>query len=350
MYPDVVSLAYWCRKANIQKMKERLGVGEHRLGRGLAFHIAPANIPVNFAFSFLFSLLAGNGNVVRVPSKPFPQVMIICSAIRRVLGEEQFADLREGTAFVAYPSSEREITAAFSAMADARLIWGGDLTINTIRCLPTKPRCVDLCFADRYSAAIIDGSAVMAADDQQLLRESEGFYNDTYLMDQNACSSPRIIFWYAGTKIARDRFWTAVAEQVSKRYTLRPALAMDKYTKLCEDAVNVPEITECRRIGNFLTVLSLSQLPNDVTKLRGQCGYFYEFELKDLTQIVPYINEKFQTITTFGISREELRSIVMKYGFAGVDRIVPFGSAADIGLIWDGYDIVRSLSRIVALR
>ena len=31
----------------------------------------------------------------------------------------------------------------------------------------------------------------------------------------------------------------------------------------------------------------------------------------------------------------------------GIDRIVPVGRAMDIGIIWDGYDIISMLSRIV---
>jgi hypothetical protein len=29
----------------------------------------------------------------------------------------------------------------------------------------------------------------------------------------------------------------------------------------------------------------------------------------------------------------------------GIDRVVPVGRAIDMGLVWDGYDIVTSLSR-----
>ena len=61
-YPDVTSFAFWCRKGNLKKLKDGYA---QRLGRGLAFHVAPSNVPMNFAFSFAFSLLAGNGNIVR---------------------------------------------------------------------------------------------------------------------------------------------------------------------------------------------------------------------------------------------------------------------------------------------
>ena len=55
-YPDLTAVAFWCRKANINKKKEIFSDTKNRLGRGLCFHIAPSNIPINFAFSYFFGL------------------------------------------------------------------------------------------------------------------------------------------------------------------------------------------------------------------------------------------------------------------------------------------------------
>ena len=53
-YTDLSALAFWCRKANLQKMKDNFGKFNNRVGRGLCFHIAPSNIPVNSIFSYFF--------------------------------------------------------------------------------------------------------------------------------------------------------------------------------------------------------------------------------------------------------------------------------------------------------
>ena len=60
---------------------------DSRLGWGTVLHIAPANIPVNFAFSFLMGFLSGNINYVRVPSNPYPQVDLIVGAIDDILAD-----------------------------------------------------------------------------------------------------------------------------------------------------------------------------------------------------------------------------------------------------------------------
>ena len=145
-YPDLSAVAFWCRKANIDKKKNIIDNCQNRLGRGLCFHIAPSNIPINFAFSFFFSLLAGNANIVRIPSREFEQVNVLVRIMKDVL--ENYPEIRERTAFVKY-GRDNEITESFSEKADARMIWGGDTTIESIKKLKTKPRCVVITFADR---------------------------------------------------------------------------------------------------------------------------------------------------------------------------------------------------------
>ena len=61
------------------------------------------------------------------------------------------------------------------------------------------------------------------------------------------------------------------------------------------------------------------------------------------------INRKFQTLTFFGIDPLYLRNEVVKANLKGIDRIVPIGKAMDIGTIWDGHDLIRELSRLIAL-
>jgi hypothetical protein len=346
-FPDIIALAFWMRKSNIQRLKEQYRAYSDHLGRGLVFHIAPANIPVNFAFSWLFGLLAGNANIVRVPSKPFPQIRIICEAIAAIAPD--FPEIQESTAFVSYPAHD-DITALFCAEADARVIWGGDATVEHIRALKAKPRCLDVVFPDRYSVCIIDGKAILEADEQKIKKLAECFYNDTYLMDQNACSSPQFILWQNVNDAAKDTFWNAVASLAKEKYGLQAAIAMDKYVQLCKDGIDYGHRVSIKRAGNILYRAEFSMQPmNDLTSLRGKGGYFYEFNLNSLEELVPFITEKYQTVTYFGISPETIKEMILKYRLRGIDRIVPIGSAMDIGLIWDGFDLINILSRVVAI-
>lgn len=347
LYPDVSALAFWCRKANIQKLKSEFGNTDSFIGRGMCFHIAPSNIPINFAFSYFFSLLAGNANIVRLPSKDFPQVDYLCREMSKVL--ENYPQIAERTAFVRYPR-ESNATEVFSALADARMIWGGDNTINQLKSVKTKPRCVDIAFADRYSIALIDGSKVLEADEEAMNRLCENFYNDTYLMDQNACSSPQLIYWLNDSKAARGKFWHKVFAVADKKYVLQDAVAVDKFTQLCEDAITENNIGSITFTDNLLYRAELTSIDSNVENLRGKGGYFYEYALGSLDDLYSVITARYQTITYFGIDADKLQYEIIKNHLTGVDRIVPIGKSMDIGVFWDGHDLVRELSRqIIAL-
>lgn len=345
-YPDLSALAFWGRKANLQKLKEAFGDTAGRLGRGLCFHIAPSNIPVNFAFTYLFGLLAGNANIVRLPSKTFPQIDALCALMKKVL--LKYPEIEKRTAFVRYPRSD-EITAEFCKIADARMIWGGDKTIENIKASPASPRCVDIAFADRYSLAMIDGEAVLNADDAQMKRLAENFYNDTWLMDQNACSSPQILLWQNDSDEARKKFWDAALAVAEAKYALQDAVAVDKYTLFCTEAVSNDNAESFARNGNLLYREEVKALTPDIINHRGKGGYFFEHALTDLSELCAVITEKFQTITYFGIDTVALREELIAANVRGIDRIVPVGKAMDIDVIWDGHDLVRELSRIVSV-
>lgn len=351
-HPDVIAFAYWCRGANTSRLKQEFAEPHLRLGLGIVFHIAPSNVPINFAFSFAFSLLAGNANIVRVPTRDLPQTGIVCRIINRLLTEARYETLAGMTAFVRYPQDDA-ITREFSALCNARVIWGGDQTINSIRKLPIPERSIEVTFADRYSLCVIEGSSILRADHAAIVRLAGGFYNDIYLFDQNACSSPHLVMWL-GTRDVLDEakriFWGAVAEVAEARYDLQPVQAVDKYLLLCENAIEVDEIAGFEKHGNHLYRLALAHLPGSLETLRGRFGLVYEHDTERLDTLAPFITAKFQTLTYFGLDRARLQDFVVANRLPGIDRIVPIGTALDIGVIWDGYDIVRSLSRIIDLR
>lgn len=345
-FPDLAALAFWGRRANIQKIKEEAGDVSDRLGRGLCFHITPSNIPINFAFSWLFSLLAGNANIVRLPSKSFLQVEELCAMIARVL--KNFPRLQKRNALIRYPRSN-DITAAFCAQADARMIWGGDATIALVKTMPALPRCVDIAFADRYSLALLDAAAIRAVDGPQLQRLADDFYNDTFLMDQNACSSPQVILWQNDDEVAREKFWSAVVACATHRYQLQDAVAVDKYTALCEESIDGGIVRSFKHAHNLVYRVELQGLTPAVIECRGKGGFFHEYAIKNWNELFSIITEKFQTITCFGIDRQALQQAIIGAGLRGIDRIVPVGKAMDINTIWDGHDLIKELSKKIAL-
>ena len=45
---------------------------------------------INFAYSLVVGLLAGNANVVKVPSREFPQIDLICSSLDKLCNDRQW--------------------------------------------------------------------------------------------------------------------------------------------------------------------------------------------------------------------------------------------------------------------
>ena len=345
-YPALSALAFWARKANITKLKSDFGNTEDRMGRGLCFHITPSNIPINFAFSYFFSLLAGNANIVRLPSKEFPQIDIISNLLKEIL--PRYPEIEKRTAFIKYPR-DNDITAQLCSLADARMIWGGDKTIAMVKSMPCQPRCVDISFADRYSVCIIDGQKILETTPDNIKRLAENFYNDTYLMDQNACSSPQIILWQNDSLRAREIFWNAVIKEASVKYNLQDAVVVDKYTHACIDAVDLSNFQKLNRFKNLAYRIEINKLTPEIIKNRGNGGYFYEHSLRSWEELFSVTTEKFQTVTHYGLSEKDFRQAIINNNVRGIDRIVPIGKAMDIGPYWDGHDLIRELSRKIAL-
>ena len=349
-FSDVISFAFWCRKSNIQSIKKKLNNNELRIGRGILFHIAPSNVPINFAFSFVFGLLSGNCNIVRVPSKTFIQVEIILKNIKKIFKLQKFKKIEESNLFIQYEKNDK-ITSYLSSICNIRLIWGGDKTISDIRKYHLLPSAFDITFADRYSFSVINSLNLINLDKNELSKLSEKFYNDTYFIDQNACSSPHLIYW-VGNKVdeAKKIFWESVFLKVKEKYDLNEKGTFDKFNKLQEDVLNLKNFKSSKTHKNYIYRINLNKIKDKIENLRGKWGYFYEYEAKSLDEIFKKVSPKFQTLSYFGFDKEYLIKLLKKKKLIGIDRIVPIGETLNIGLVWDGFDLSKILSRVIEIK
>ena len=229
-YPDVATFAFFCRKANLSKLRlNHYDPNEIRIGKGIAFHIAPSNVPVNFAYTLLTGLLAGNINIVKIPSKHFEQIDIIIHAINTTLENSEFKEVKKRIFVVKYDTNS-DITSMISKISDLRVIWGGNETVSNIKNIKSNPKSLDISFPDRYSISAIDAKSYIEFEDKKKL--SELFYNDTYLFDQNACTAPHSIFWIGSDEnINKSKiiFWKLLEKTINeKQYDLNGISTIDK--------------------------------------------------------------------------------------------------------------------------
>ena len=324
-YVDVMSYAYWIRRASIENEKAKHPDRNNRIGRGVAFHVAPSNVPVNFAVSMTSSLLAGNATMIRVSNKNFEQVDIICDAINRLLCGE-CKDMRDYLCIIRYEHSEL-ITQELSNLCDVRIVWGGNNTINEIRKASLPPRAIEMTFADRYSVAVIN--------------------SDAYYSDQNACSSPRLVVWM-GNKVneARELFWKKMNLLVEKDYDMKPIQAIDKFTSLSILGMGYDGV-HLVSDNNLVVRVEIDKLYPELMNYKNGGGYFFEYKTRKLDDIVPVLTKKCQTISVLGIDKQDILDIVFKYGVRGVDRVVELGETMELEFIWDGYKMIEEMSRFI---
>ena len=346
VYSDVVTFAFWIRKSSVMRLKERFEKNDDslHLGKGVAFHIAPSNVPVNFAYSLVAGLLNGNANVVRVPSKDFPQVSIIAEAFNDVLVNNEA--MRPYVQLVRY-GRDKDINDLFSSIADVRVVWGGNQTIEELRKSPLPPRSGEITFADRYSLAVIDSDSYLEIKDKD--RVADDFYNDTFFSDQNACTSPRVVVW-TGNRIeeAKKVFWEIEHSLAEKKYTFQSIQGVNKLTSSYLIAVVEPGVKVEEHEDNLIVRVKVPEIKDNLMDYRDNSGYFYEFDCKDILEIKDLCNDKrCQTIAYIGDSKAVLPLI--EAGVKGIDRVVPMGKTMDFDLIWDGYNLPALLTRTVVL-
>ncbi len=358
---EIRAFGFWCRRANLERLKEAYSGNGVRLGRGLVFHITPSNIQTMFAWSMAIGLLAGNSNIIRISSRISGKGLKL-----KALIEDTFASSGERETvgnmvrFVSYDSRDRERTSYFSSRCDMRIIWGGDRTVEEIRKFPLKAGAGEISFPDRTSILLLNTGEISKLGEEELENLAHRFCMDTYNMDQNACSSPSLVFWedgtqenvpyHAGTHIngradrVRKRWWTAV-EKAAADYELTAHKVAGKFGALCTAAMAYNSLGKMSRYGNLIWVVPVESITEEASGLKGQFGLFYECRIETLEELVPAMTEKIQTMTFYGYKKERLQSFIRDRRLRGIDRVVPAGQALAMDLTWDGMNLIERLSR-----
>ncbi|MFN7174094.1 MAG: acyl-CoA reductase [Thermaurantiacus tibetensis] len=351
-FPELVALGFWARRANVERLRARFeGAWPEavRMPRGLAFHVAPANVDTIFVYSLLLSMLAGNRNIVRISSRARPQADQLLARLAAAV-EAAAPEVGASFAIIRYPHDDA-ITAALSAAVDVRVVWGGDASVAAVRRAPLGPFGTELVFPDRWSLAVFDAGAVAAEPDLPGL--ARRFVNDSLWFGQNACSSPRALVW-VGTEAARESasaaFWPAL-ETASEAAGIEwaDAHAVAKLVGACVEALG-GRVVQLPTPSNRITVLRADGLSGLGHAAPAGDGFFLEYHAETLAQLAPHVARNWQTVVSHGIPAQAWRSFLASHMPHGIDRIVPAGTALDFDALWDGVDLLSALTRLVDLR
>lgn len=343
-FPDLVTFGFKCSRNLQQQQEESSSV--FRSGVGTVLHIAPANIPMNFAYSLLMAALAGNASIVRLPSREFPQVSLFLEIIDSLSGSEAADFFFENVRFFR-SSREDPILRELIASLDGLVVWGGDAAVQYFRSLSKPPSSREVYFPDRKSSAIFNADAVLGLDGAGLIDLANDFFNDTYLVDQNACSSPSTIVWVGSeeaSKNAPEKFWTGVHQVLEQKYKSNSTVSIEKLNGL----VDLVE-----SIDDSIAITARDALIwrfNDSRSRAGRLrfGQFFETSALSLEVAVSELRGDEQTLTYFGFETEAFHS-QLESGRLSVDRVCRVGKALDMGIVWDGKDVVAMLSRSIVI-
>lgn len=237
--PEVMALAFWCRRAHLVSLQKKHADRYLRLGRGRIFHLAPANVPFMWFYSYAIGLLAGNSGIVRLSEKTSrsESVQAVLKLLRTMFDEDpgeensrkgnpdvnrsektggaaaksrvsgEFPAIRDRSCFITYGHSGAQgdaVTEKILKGCSGRVLWGGDETIRRMRHIPMPAHAVDIAFPDRVSIAVLDEAALESMEEETLKNLVHRFYNDTYIMDQKGCSSPQTVIWIRNNAGALD--------------------------------------------------------------------------------------------------------------------------------------------------
>jgi len=343
-FPDLIAFGFWCRLSNINSIFQKYNFFKNRFGRGSILHISPSNVPTTFAYSMVFGLLSGNFNIVRLPSKNYFQIEILCKIFKKLSQKKSLKKIFNRFSLIRYENSDL-ISSELSKNVDGRIIWGGDRTVNKFKTFATKPRCVDIYFADKYSVSLIESNKLAKLNNRELKIMVQKFYNDTYTMDQYGCSSPTSVFWLGKNNQAKKNFWNELATLVNNKYNFDFSGANKKITNIMDYVlkkkvrINLGEFNLIKFQGNKQEFNQFKDI---------NFGTFLEIDLASINHFKNFTSEKLQTVTYYGVEFERIKKFIFQNKIKGIDRIVPIGRAFELTSIWDGIDIIATLSRTIS--
>lgn len=348
-YRDASALVFWCRKKNLERLQDEYGGKEVRVGRGLVFQIAPANVHLNSLYTLLYALLAGTPTVVRISTR----TRTALSPFFKLLSEvyKSYEGRIPSFSVVNYEYSAG-IGEKLAGKCDCRVIWGSDETIRTIKKISTKVDCIDICFPNRESTLVVDEEELKMLPQIELEGLARGLARDVGLYGQQACSSPvvMVVVRRAGddkleaTKSLLELTDSAIGKDFASQLTPREHLIASI------GASSQEEPLELAFSGTYLSVIEIgdSNPKECVERWKPNAGVLYAYYISSYSEINMWDGQ--QTSVLVPYNKETVRSYMDNVDPRFYRRLVKSGSAIGMNMNWDGQDIVRLLSRSIEIR
>jgi hypothetical protein len=133
----------------------------------------------------------------------------------------------------------------------------------------------------------------------------------------------------------------------AKNHKLSASEVMDRYVSVSSMAIS-GVVDKSKEPYSHDKVLLLN---GDLTSQRSfrddhpGNGLLVQFFLPQLVDLVRHIKPEDQTLSIYGFTAREVGELLASLCNRGLDRVVPIGQALEFGNIWDGIDLLESMSR-----
>ncbi|MBU1144753.1 MAG: acyl-CoA reductase [Firmicutes bacterium] len=159
---------------------------------GILFHIAAGNVDALPAYSVIEGLLAGNINILKLPSGDRGVSVALLSELIQIEPK-----IKDYIYVFDVPSTETETLQDLANIADAIIVWGGDAAVKAVRSMaPINAKIIEWGHKLSFAYASIDAS------DEDLI----GLAHHIAMTDQMLCSSAQGIFVDTTSRVELDQF------------------------------------------------------------------------------------------------------------------------------------------------
>jgi hypothetical protein len=357
--PGIPFLRLWLRRGTLEPIIARelgsnaLHGGWTEYGRakckafplGVVGHWPAGNVEIQPLLSMTCGLLGGNAALVRIPSALVDLTRLL---MEKLVESDPGERLTRRIFMAAFDHRRQDLQGAMAQVVDGAMIWGGEEAVLQIRGLPFPHWAKIAVFGPRMSVAAMDAGAWSNPEEQKAwcLRMAR----DVWQFDQQACSSPQVLFLEKGEGQSTGQFLSCLRRafetenRAHPRRTIPAALTSEicqaraswllndpahravfppgpDWTLLVGEGSNIPQPTQ----GKTLTVLEVDDLLKAVSKFDGNV----------------------QTLGLGMANPEKEKKLALLAGNKGVDRIVKLGRMHVFVPPWDGVDLIRPMVRMV---
>ena len=358
-FPGIVFLRMWLRRGTLEPIVLReLGAnsldggwtenGRARLRAfplGVVGHWPAGNVEIQPILSMTCALLGGNAALVRIPRGLVDLTRILMEKLAQSDPSER---LTRRICMAAFEHGRQDLHEAMARVVDGAMIWGGQESVLQVRSLPFPHWARIQVFGPRISVAAMDAGAWNNPTEQETwcLRMAR----DLWQFDQQACSSPQVLYIENKSRQSTDQFLSALQRAFERENNAHPrqdiAATLTSTISRARAAWLLDDVSHRAvfPMGPDWTLLigSGSDIPQPV-----QGKTLTVLEVDDLIDAVSKLDGNVQTLGLGMADSEREKEVALLAGQKGVDRIVKLGRMHTFVPPWDGVDLIRPMVRMV---